>query len=193
MNDAERRKLIFEKVTANNQRRKREELLNKLPPHLSGVIGGSPCIYSIQIDSILRRFLPFNRTGLGSSGMAPSHYDYAELAWENQVIALLPRLVVPGLVGKAFLLLKSPDEVHFEGRSFYLPDVPLFTVEFRWAIANLKDLWANCEGGLFLVEQDLLAGVLIDTFSGVLPEDPNPCEVGYEVALWPDQPDDSSD
>jgi hypothetical protein len=193
MNDAERRKLLFEKVTANKQRRERDELLDRLPPHLSGVIGGSPCTYSVQIDSILRRFLPFNQTGLGSSGMVPPHYGYAEVAWENQVIALLPRLVVPRLAGKAFLLLKSPEEVHFEGHGYYLPDVPLFTVEFRWAVAHLKDLWDNGEGCLFLVEQDLVAGVLIDTFSGILPKDPNPSEVVYEVALWPDQPDESSD
>lgn len=185
MDAAERRRLLFEKITANNQRRKREELLSRLPPNLFRVLNGSPCVYSIEIDSILRRFLPFNRSGVGSSGFLPPHYEYAEVAWENKMLGLLPRVVVPRLTGRAFLLLQPPCVVYFEGQEFYLPDVPLFEVEFRWAAPLLKDLWAFCTGGLFLVEQDLRAGVLIDNYLGILPEDPNPREIVYEVALWP--------
>ncbi len=190
MDAAERRRLLFKKVTANSQRRKREELLNRLPPHLSGVLGDSLCIYSVEIDSILQRFLPFNQSGLGSSGFMPSHYVYAEVAWEDKMLTLLHRLVVPPFAGKAFLLLQTPADVRFEGQGFYLPDIPLFVVEFRWAVPLLKDLLAYCTGGLFLVEQDLRAGVLIDIFCGIVLEDPNPSEIAYEVALWPVQSDD---
>src|SRR5262249_27155930 len=169
MDAAARRRLLFEKVTANNQRRQREELLSRLPPHLSNVLGGNPCIYSVEIDPILRRFLPFNRSGVGSEGFMPPHYNFAEVAWESKMLALLPRLVVPRLAGKAFLLLKPPSGVHFEGQRFYLPDVPLFVVDFQWAAPLLKDLWPYCTGGLFLVEQDLRAGVLIENYIDYLP------------------------
>jgi hypothetical protein len=193
MDTAERRRILFEKITANNQWRKRDELLHRLPPSLAGVLGDSPCIYSIEIDSILRRFLPFNRSGVSSSSFMPPHYEYAEAAWENKLLARLSRLVVPRLVGKAFLLLKPPTGVHFEGQDFYLPDLPLFVVEFRWAVPLLTDLWACCTGGLILVEQDLRAGVLIDNYIGYLSEDPNPREIIYEVGLWPVEPDEPDD
>jgi hypothetical protein len=120
----------------------------------------------------------------------PPHYEYAEAAWENKLLARLSRLVVPRLVGKAFLLLNLPTGVHFEGQDFYLPDLPLFVVEFRWAVPLLTDLWACCTGGLILVEQDLRAGVLIDNYIGYLSEDPNPREIIYEVGLWPVEPDE---
>jgi len=185
MDDHERRRILFEKITANNQRRKREELLHRLPPNLSNVLGGSPCIYATEIDSILRRFLPFSQSGLGSLGIMPPHYEYAEVAWENKMFDLTPRLVIPKLAGRAFLLLKPPTGVHFEGQGFYLPDVPLFVVDFQWAAPLLKDFWAYCTGGLILVEQDLRAGVLIDNYIGYLQEDLNPREIVYKVALWP--------
>src|SRR5262249_9863042 len=89
----------------------------------------------------------------------------------------------------AFLLLKPPSGVHFEGQRFYLPDVPLFVVDFQWAAPLLKDLWPYCTGGLFLVEQDLRAGVLIENYIDYLPEDRNPKEIVYEVALWPTEPE----
>lgn len=193
MEAVERRRILFEKITANNQRRKRDELLHCLPPSLAGVLGDSPCIYSIEIDSILRRFLPFNRSGVGASSFIPAHYEYAEVAWENKLLARLSRLVVPRLVGKAFLLLKPPTGVRFEGQDFYLPDLPLFVVEFRWAVPLLTDLWACCTGGLILVEQNLRAGVLIDNYIGYLLEDPNPREIIYEVGLWPVQADEPAD
>src|SRR5260370_1211719 len=102
MDAATRRRLLFEKVTANNQRRRREALLSRLPPRLSNVLGGSPCIYSVEIDPILRRFLPFKPSGVGSDGSVPPYYKYAEVAWESKMLGLLPRLVVPRLAGKAF-------------------------------------------------------------------------------------------
>ncbi len=193
MGAAERRRVLFEKITANNQRWKRDDLLHRLPPSLAGVLGDSSCIYSIEIDSILRRFLPVNPSGVGSSSFMPPHYEYAEMAWENKLLARLCRLVVPRLIGKAILLLEPPTIVHFEGQGFYLPDTPLFVVEFRWAAPLLTDLWTCCTGGLILVEQDLRAGVLIDNYIGYLSGDPNPREIIYEVGLWPVQPDEPAD
>ena len=181
MDAEERRRLLFEKIAANNQRRQRERLLSRLPPRLSQILGGSPCIYSVEIDPILRRFVPFNRSGIGPKEFLPPHYVYAEVAWESKMLALLPRLVIPRTAGKAFLLLQSPT---------YCPDIPLFVVEFRWASPILQDLWAYCSSGLLLVEQDLRAGVLIGTSGGYLPEDFNPKEIVYELALWPTQPED---
>ncbi len=190
MDATERRRLLFEKVTANNQRRKREELLRRLPPDLSHVLRGSTCVYSVEIDSILRRFLPFNRSGVGSSGITPPNYHYVEVGWENKMLALLPRLPVPHRAGRGFLMLDAPAGVYFERQVFYLPDVPLFVVEFRWALPLLTELWSYCTGGLFLVEEDLRAGVLVDKYCGILPEDPNPNEIAYEVGLWPVQADE---
>jgi hypothetical protein len=180
MDAEERRRVLFEKIAANNQRRQREKLLSRLPTHLSQVLGGSPCIYSVEMDPILRRFVPFNRSGIGSEEFLPPHYEYAEVAWESKMLALLPRLILPRLAGKAFLLLESPR---------YYPDIPLFVVEFRWAAPILKDLWTYCSRGLLLAEQDLRAGVLIGTSGGYLPEDFNPKEIVCELALWPTQPE----
>jgi hypothetical protein len=189
MDAPERRRLLFEKATANNQRRRREELLRRLPPHLSNELDGSPCIYSVDIDPILRRFLPFNHEGVGSVGMAPPYYDFTEVACESKMLDLLPRLVVPRLAGKAFLLLEPPSRINFDGEEFCLPDVPIFVIDFRWAAPLLTDFWACCSRGLFLVEQDLQAGVLVDCYCGHLREDLNPTEIVYEVALWPSKPD----
>ena len=46
----------LEKITANNQRREREHLLRRLPPHLADVLVSSPCIYSTEIDPVLQAF-----------------------------------------------------------------------------------------------------------------------------------------
>ena len=190
MDAAARRRHLFEKVTANNQRRRREELLSRLPPHLSNALAGSPCIYSVAIDPILRRCFPFNHSGIGSEGFVPPHYTYAEVAWESKVFGLLPRLAVPRLARKAFLLLAPPSGVHFEGQGFYLPDAPLFVVDFPWAVPLLKDLWPYGTGVLGLVEEDLRAGVLISNYIGYLPADWNPKEIVYTVGLWPTETDD---
>jgi hypothetical protein len=193
MDAAERRRMLFDKITANNQRREREHLLRRLPPHLADVLGNSPCIYSTEIDPLLRRFLPFDRSGVGSSGFFPPHYQYAEVASDDKLLALLSRLGVPRLAGKASLLLKTPTGVFFEEQGLYLPEIPLFVVDFQWAAPLLNHLWACCTGGLFLVEQDLRAGLLIDNYIGYLPEDWNWREIVYTVGLWPVQPDERGD
>ena len=81
--------------------------------------------------------------------------------------------------------MQSPSTVKFDGREFCVPQTPLFVVDFCWAAAILIELWNYSTDGLFLIEMEMKAGVLIDTFCGILPEDPNPREIGYEVALWP--------
>ena len=39
-------------------------------------------------------------------------------------------------------------------------------------------------GCLALVSRDLARGAVIDSYLGILPEDPNPAEVVFEVAAW---------
>ena len=185
MDAAQRRKLLSEKLMANAeklmanaQRRNREELLGRLPAHLSTVLSVSPCIYSSAIDPILQRFLPFAEAGIGPSAFVPPDYHYAEVAWEEKMLALANRLVVPQVASPAFLWLHE--------------EFPLFVVDFRWAISLLKDLWDQCDRGLFVVEKDLRAGLLIIPVIGYLPEDPCPSETLYEVAVWPAQSADGT-
>jgi hypothetical protein len=184
--DAEaRQRLMFEKAVTNNQRRQREQLLSRLPVNLAHVLGDTRCIYSVDLDATLQRFLACSRSGMGTPRFMPPHDDFAEVAWEEKMLAFLSRLVIPRNSGKAFLLLQSPTSVKFDGREFCVPESPLFVVDFCWAASILVELWNYSTAGLFLIEVDIKAGALIDTSCGILPEDPNPREIGYEVGLWP--------
>ena len=189
MDATERRRLLFEKINANHQRLKREELLNRLPPHISRVLGDSRCIYSVEIDPILRQFYPFSQSGIGTSSSPPLGYKYAEVSSVPKLFHLLSHPVVPPTTEKAFFLLQPPSGVQFEGRGYYMPDTPLFEVDFQWAAPLLKELWSYCRDGLLLVEHNLRAGVLIDNYIGYLP-DWNPREIIYQFAMWPAPPDE---
>ena len=181
MDAAARRQVLVEKAKSNHQRRQREELLNRLPPHLANILGECICIYSVEMDQVVRRFLPFNSSGIGAERVMPPQYHCVEVAWESEMFDLAARLVVPRDAGKAFLLLNPSADVRF--------GAPVFVVDFQWAAPLLKELWPYSTGGLFLVEQDLQAGLLIDTYIGYLSEDLNPREIVYEVALWPTAPE----
>jgi len=168
-------RLLCEKIAANNQRRQREGLLRRLPPHLSEVLSTSPCVYAPDIDPVLRRFLPIKAEGIGlSPPTTPPGYAFTEVGWEHKALALAAQVERP-TSGQAYLLLEQPTSL------------PLFRVDFRWAFPLLGDLWDACRATrvLALVEERLLTGVVIDTYCGYLPDDLGPAEVVYEVARWP--------
>ncbi len=171
----DRSRLLCEKIAANNQRRQREGLLRRLPPHLSEVLSTAPCVYALDIDPVLRRFLPIKPEGVGLPPTSPPGYAFTEVGWEHKALALAAQAAPPPASGRAYLLLGQPTSL------------PLFLVDFRWAFPLLGDLWDVCRATrvLALVEERLLAGTVIDSYCGYLPEDLGPAEVVYEVARWP--------
>jgi hypothetical protein len=181
MDAATRKQLIFEKANANAQRREREKLLEAAPPALCELLSASDCIFTPESDAVLRKFLPITAAGIGSPQFLPAGYSFREFAWETKLFASLHRTEELS-EGPAYLSLRPPHGVFFEDNEFYVPDLPVFVVEFRVAGRMLEKLWSSACRFIALVSVDASAGVVIDNYTGYLPDDFNASEVVYEVA-----------
>jgi hypothetical protein len=179
------RERIFEKANANKQRRRREELLRALPGHLSGRLAEAGAVYTPDAHSLLQRFLPATRSGIGHpDAVMPAGYWFQEVAREEEVPALLPHALA-WTSQSAYLVLHPPSVVSFQDRRYLVPHTPAFVVNAHWAWDHLRELRSFTRRFIALVATDLLSGVVVDDYLGILPDDPNPSEIVYEVAVWP--------
>lgn len=183
MDAATRKRLIFEKGTANAQRRAREKFLRAASPDVRELLSASECIFTPESDALLRGFLPITAAGIGTPQHQPSCYCFREFAWEEKVFASL-RDAEELSQGPAHLAVGPPHGVFFENVGFYVPDLPVFVVEFRTAARMLEKFWSSAYQFIALVSVDASAGVVIDNYIGYLPDDINGDEVVYEVASW---------
>lgn len=183
MDAATRKRLIFEKASANAQRREREKFLQMAGPDVCELLSASECIFTPESDAILRRFLPITGAGIGTPQSRPSSYSFREFAWEAKVFASLQDAERLG-EGPAFLVTGPPHGIIFGDDGFYVPDLPVFMVEFRAAARYLEKIWSSDRRFIALVSLDVSAGVVIDNYIGYLAGDFNVSEVVYEVASW---------
>ena len=179
-----RQYLIFEKATANAQRRQRENLLRLLPQALSAPLSSADCTYFPESETILHRFLPVTAAGIGGRPLTrPSNYFFYEVGWKDKAIRLLPDPKIATSCA-SFLLLRPPYIVEFQEQQYWACDLPLFHIDFRWGAGVLQELWQFASGCVALVTADLGSGIVFDSYVGVLEDDPNPAEVVFEVAVW---------
>jgi len=183
MDAATRKRLIFEKGSANAQRRQREKFLQAVGPDVSELLSASDCIFTPESDALLRGFLPITAAGIGTPQHHPSGYSFREFAWEAKVFAFLHD-AGELTEGPAYLAIRRPHGVIFEDDGFWVPDLPVFVVEFRTAARMLEKFWSSAYRFIALVSVDASAGVVIDNYIGYLPDDINGDEVVYEVASW---------
>nr|WP_290227511.1 hypothetical protein [Trichocoleus desertorum] len=61
---------------------------------------------------------------------------------------------------------------------------PLYQVPFGWFRQNLNILFKYSQEQLGAVAQDGSFGLVISSYVGYLPDDPNPEEVVYEWVIW---------
>lgn len=183
MDAATRKRLIFEKANANAQRREREKFLQAVSPDVCELLSARECIFTPESDALLQRFLPIAAAGIGTPQHHPSGYSFCEFAWEAKVFASLHDAAELS-EGPAYLAVRPPHGVMFEDDGFYMPDLPVFEVEFRAAARMLEKIWPSAHRFIALVSVDVSAGVVIDNYIGYLPDDFNASEVVYEVASW---------
>jgi len=183
MDAATRKRLIFEKASANAQRREREKFLQEVSPDVCDLLSANECIYTPELDALFRKFLPITAAGIGTPQRRPSGYCFREFAWEAKVLASLHDAAELG-EGPAHLAIRPPHGVMFEDDGFFVPDLPVFVVEFRAAARSLEKLWSSARRFVALVPVDASAGLVIDNYIGYLPDDFNASEIVYEVACW---------
>lgn len=180
-----RRRLLFERGHANLQRRRREATLSKLPPELAAVLLSRPCIYSPEADRVIRQVLPISAHGIGGGSKPPPGYSFTEVSRQVAALAAVENLDKPDSQMPGYLLFPTPSVLSLQGEQYWVPDQPLFVVNFSWALSKLKQLWPFSNAFIALVAHDFATGVIIDNYCGYLADDPSPEEIVYEVAVWP--------
>ncbi len=179
-----RKRELFVKATANSQRREREKLLSALPPELAEPLANVECVFYPDSESIMRGLLPITADGIGSPNpVRPRGYNFREVGWPGKAIEGLMSSRIE-FDGSAYLLLGRTDGIWFNGQENLVPQVPLLCVDFQKAKGMLEKLWPFANNEIALIAQHLRAGMVIDSYSGILPEDPNPNEITFAVVAW---------
>ena len=87
-----RRRRLFERIHANQQRRRREITLSRLRPELAAVLISRPCIYSPEADRVLRQVLPISPLGIGGGSKPPPGYSFTEVSRHVAALAAVENL-----------------------------------------------------------------------------------------------------
>lgn len=172
--------LLRSKLQANAQRNARTEYIAALPPALGDYLQACQFILSPELDSLLSYFGLISKDA-HQSLLDVEGYEYHQFSWVSQVFDLVLRFGSDYDVAPAHFCIGS------EG--------PLFCTPFGWVRQNIEALfsvrYARSFGkpvyspqGLGIITTDLAAGIVIDSYCGYLPSDPNPEEIVYELATW---------
>lgn len=170
MNKQDRNPLSV-KLSANWQRRQREKYLDSLPAQLRELLAACSFIQSPEVGHLVEQWFVFGPNGLGTNSKHQlDDYKYLEFAWEEKLFAQLRRIT----------------EQHDSAEAYFWPSLsnPVYRIEFGKIRPILIDLWTYSPGELGLVRQDFMAGILLSNTVGLIPEDPSPCEIVYELGLW---------
>lgn len=187
MNSVERKSHLFEKARANLQRRRRETFLASLPPDLRSYLETCECIYTPEAHAVLERFHPATESGIGyKEKLLPTRYSFQETCEVDRALAIAGQLISSHDDAEGMLLLTPPTEIWTAEPSdaVLVPDLPLFRVRFGWGRQSYARLWKYSTHAIALVLLDLSAGLIIDSYYGVLEDDVNAEGVVYEVVSW---------
>jgi hypothetical protein len=171
MDATERQRILWERLTANQQRLARQRYLQRLPPALASYLDACPIILTPQFDALIPYFR-ISPDGIGTPPYRPDGYTFTEYSWPDQALAAPVRL--------------SPADDHL--LSYFWPSGgnPIYRVEFGWVRHHLAELWPHSPQELGAMTIDHTKGFVISNYSGYLNHDPNPEEVVFEVAVWSD-------
>jgi hypothetical protein len=187
LDSIERKKRLFEHANANLQRRQRESFLASLPSDLRSYLAVCECVYSPDAEVILETFYPIAENDIGyRAKISPVGYSFRETSKVDDALAVAEQLGSSHDSAEGVLLLNPPVETWLEERNdaVLVPDLPLFRVSFGWVRRSYSSLWRHSARFIGLVRSDLVAGLIIDHYSGVLEGDMNDEELVYEVACW---------
>ena len=187
LNSFERKKQLFERATANAQRRSRESFLTSLPFDLRSYLEKCDCLFAPEAHEVLHKFYPISETGIGYREQnLPEEYLYFETAKIKKALATANQISSNYDDADGLLLLCPVAETWLEERekAVLYPTVPLFKVNFGWARKMFVHLWKHSFQCIVLVDVNLTVGVAIDHYCGVLPDEYNEEELVYEVARW---------
>ncbi len=187
LNSLERKKRLFEKATANAQRRSRESFLASLPFDLRSYLEKCDCLFTPEAHEALHRFYPVTEVGIGyREQRLPQSYSFLETARIEKALAAARQIKSSHDDADGLLMLCPAMESWLEERekAILVPEIPLFKVNFGWARQAYARLWKHSFQCVVLVKDDLSVGMVIDHYCGVLPDELNDEELVYEVAWW---------
>jgi hypothetical protein len=169
MSTAERQRRLRERLSANRQRLARQNYLCQLPSALSSYLEQCPVIQTPTFDQVVPLFW-ISPHGIGKSPSMPIGYTITEYSWADQAIA-------------AALERSTASD---EQASYFWPSGgnPIYEVTFGWVRQHLHELWPYSPQELGVVTTDQRAGMVLSNYCGYVPDDPNPDEIVYEVAVW---------
>jgi hypothetical protein len=134
---------------------------------------------------VIRCFLPISPHGVGGDPKAPNGYTFTEVSRQGSALRAVENLDRPDQEKVGYLLFPMPSVLAFQDEQYWVPEQPLFVVNFLWALSKLEHLWPYSGDFFALVSEDFATGVVIDNYCGYLADDPSPDEVVYELAVWP--------
>lgn len=185
MDSSERQRLLFVKATANAQRRMREVLLRHLPDAASATLAQAPFLVFPETDEVLRRYYPATADGIGMPTRRPRRYLYREFGKPEKALAAAASGSIADM-GADSLLGLSISSTWFKDEQWLAPSLPLFVVDASFVARHFELLWEISRGAFSLVAKDFKRGLVMDTYLGYVPDDPDPREIVYEIASWDD-------
>ena len=111
----------------------------------------------------------------------PPGFVFREFSWPEQVFGALAGYLDEHDTEPAHF---QPFTVRAVADDIWNREAPAFGVTFGWARRNLSALFDATIHGFALATDSFGAGIVVSVVCGYLPEDPNPHERIYEVAVW---------
>ena len=113
---------------------------------------------------------------LGSETRRTSSENKAK-EWLGEKVAGLPK-------GQYHLTFGRGVDHTFDGKPVWAPRHPVFLALPQAIVENLRVILEAADDFVVVVRRDGGPGIVVDSYAGYLPEEPNPDEVVYELTAW---------
>lgn len=172
---------LFDLAVRNSQRRNLESLLEK--GELKSWLEATAPIFHpdtpITVPSAASRASRLHSRSESEPGVE-THETSSETRAEEWLRGKLKSL--PN--GQYYLSFGREADQAFDTHVIWATKYPVLLTTPQAIVENLRGILDVAEDSVVAVSQDGSAGVVIDSYVGYLPEEPNPDEIVYELTAW---------
>lgn len=175
---------LFDLATKNSQRNAASEFVSSLPGKLKTIFEGAKVIYHPELSEffspIIHQSIELQKLidlpTIGTKTMMTSSKEKALehfFRWASE----LPE-------DEYVFVLGGGNGVSFDGTTSWVSNFPGYVLKVSDALEAYKMLSLNDFEEVAIASQNSQHAVLLETFSGFLPDDPSEDEVVYELSKW---------
>ena len=176
---------LFDRATKNSQRRAFEQLHSEATQTLQQFLEVHGKLFHPETPEVLKGAI-LRCVRIHSKTNSSESIEILETALEDKAYAWFRSHAATLPLGRYFVWFCGGSGITFNGKESWVPALPIVEAPLYAVVPVLNELLTASCGEMAIVKHDDSAAVVVDTYSGYLPNEPSEKELVYELAYWND-------